>query len=171
MALPPIRQEEAFPQRQELTRASCPQRASLEASLWKFQHKHTPTHLATGQTMNNLALLPSRAVFCVSHFCLFTLDFLSLGPWGSIQCSTEKLPTFCKQWTMENLLKRHTPIPGVQGILGVVLSPVETKRSGQNKTLMQTHKVVYWKVKLWFSEQRDWSMWVWKIQHPDAGKS
>lgn len=41
VAVPPIRQEEAFPPKAGVDRGSFPQGASLEAGLWKFQHKHS----------------------------------------------------------------------------------------------------------------------------------
>lgn len=119
----------SFSPKTELTRASCPQRASLEVVLWKFWHKHTPTHLAHVQTMNNLALLPSRAVFCMSHLLLSLYFGLSVS--GDLEDPSNTLlrilSALSKQWTIKNLLKRPTPLLSVQGNLGLVPSSMENR--------------------------------------------
>ena len=122
----------SFSPKTELTGASCPQRASLEVGLWKFYHKHTPTHLAHVQTMNNLAFLPSRAVFCMSHL-LLSLYFGLFASGNHKDLSNtvlRQLSVLSEQWTIENLLKRLTPLLGVHGNLGLVPSSMVNQEPG-----------------------------------------
>lgn len=170
MALPPILQEEVFPQRQSWLEPHVPR-----GPHWKLVFGSSninilpPTWLMYKPWTTWLFFPAEQFSVWVTYFCLFILDFLPRDHENSSNNVLRMLSALSKQWTIENLLKRLTPLLSVHG--------PGTPFDGRARTWAKvthwciTHKGIRQEMKLLVSQQGRQSVQVWKAQCASAGES